>query len=182
MPSSPAGGSGRVPGRAGLPGQAEPRELRILNAIAEELNSAPDVQQALDRTLALVTDLLGLPTGWVWLLDPETGDLYCAAVRNLPPYLQQPIRMAGGACWCNELFVSGSSSAVRSRPFPADRPRRTGGGAAPARPAVARPSAAVLENASPRVGSDGSTSRAAGVRPWFPPRVRCSRGGGPGRV
>lgn len=107
MPSSPGGESGRVPGRVGLPGQAEPRELRILNAIAEELNSAPDVQQALDRTLALVTDLLGLPTGWVWLLDPETGDLYCAAVRNLPPYLQQPIRMAGGACWCNELFVSG---------------------------------------------------------------------------
>ena len=43
------------------------------NAIAEALNSAPDVQQALERTLALVAELLGLQTGWIWLLD-GTGE------------------------------------------------------------------------------------------------------------
>ena len=46
------------------PGESrQTRELRILNAIAEELNSTLDVQQALERTLVLVAELLGLHTG-----------------------------------------------------------------------------------------------------------------------
>jgi len=76
------------------------RELSVLNAIAEALNSAPDVQQALERTLGLVADLLSLRTGWIWLLDPETDQFYNAAVRILPPYLQEPIRMSGRRCEC----------------------------------------------------------------------------------
>ncbi|HTE03033.1 MAG TPA: GAF domain-containing sensor histidine kinase [bacterium] len=84
------------------------RELRILNAIAEALNSSPDVQQALERTLGLVADLLGLRTGWVWLRDVETGQFYNAAARNLPPYLQAPVRMTGHQCWCIEEFNEGA--------------------------------------------------------------------------
>lgn len=84
------------------------RELEIVGAIAEALNSAPTVQEALDRTLELVTGLLGLQTGWVWLVDPETGHIYSAAARNLPPYLQEPVRMTGGWCLCLEEFRSGS--------------------------------------------------------------------------
>ncbi len=76
------------------------RELRILNAIAEALNSSPDVQQALERTLGLVADLLGLRTGWIWLVDGETSHFYNAAARALPPYLQTPVRMTGRPCWC----------------------------------------------------------------------------------
>lgn len=83
------------------------RELRILNAIAEALNSAPDVQQALERTLALVTDLLGLRTGWIWLLDPDSHQFYSAVARHLPPYLQEPVRMTGRPCWCIEEFTDG---------------------------------------------------------------------------
>jgi two-component system NarL family sensor kinase len=83
------------------------RELHILNAIAEALNSASDVQQALTRTLALVADLLGLRTGWVWLLDAETGQFYNAAAQNLPPYLREPVRMAGRSCWCLDNFREG---------------------------------------------------------------------------
>jgi two-component system NarL family sensor kinase len=83
------------------------RELRILNAIAEALNSAADVQQALARTLALVADLLGLRTGWVWLLDAETGQFYSATVQNLPPFLQEPVRMTGTPCWCIQGFQKG---------------------------------------------------------------------------
>ena len=78
------------------------RELRILNAIAEALNSSVDVRQALDRTLELVGELLGLETGWVWLLDPETRQFYVAASRNLPPFLQDPIRMSGRWCLCTD--------------------------------------------------------------------------------
>jgi len=43
-------------------------ELEIIGSVAEALNSAPSIEEALDRTLALVTDLLGLQTGWVWLV------------------------------------------------------------------------------------------------------------------
>src|SRR5919199_3381752 len=76
------------------------RELSILNAVAEALNSASDVRKALERTLSLVADLLGLRTGWVWLLDPDTGQFYSAAAQNLPPYLQESVRMTGAPCWC----------------------------------------------------------------------------------
>lgn len=79
----------------------------MLASIAEALNSAPDVEQALDRTLAMVAELLGLRTGWVWLIDPETGRWYNAAAQHLPPYLQEPVRMAGRSCWCIESFRDG---------------------------------------------------------------------------
>ncbi len=82
------------------------RELQILAAIAEALNSAPDVQRALERTLAMVADLLRLRTGWVWLLDSEANRFYNAAVRNLPPYPQEPVRMTGR--WCIEEFREGN--------------------------------------------------------------------------
>jgi two-component system NarL family sensor kinase len=84
------------------------RELDIVGAIAEALNAAPSIEAALDRTLALVTKLLGLQTGWVWLVDRETGHMYLAAARNLPPYLEEPSRMSGeGWCWCIGEFREG---------------------------------------------------------------------------
>jgi two-component system NarL family sensor kinase len=61
----------------------------------------------LERTLTLVASLLGLRTGWVWLLDPETQQFYSAAVQNLPPYLHEPVRMTGHSCWCIEEFNAG---------------------------------------------------------------------------
>jgi two-component system NarL family sensor kinase len=84
-----------------------PREVALLNAIAEALHSATDVQQALERTLGLVAGLLGLRTGWVWLVDPETGQFYVAAAQRLPPYLQEPVRMSGRWCLCTDWFRQG---------------------------------------------------------------------------
>jgi two-component system, NarL family, sensor kinase len=82
--------------------------LRIVKAVAEALNSSPDVRQALERTLSLVADLLGLRTGWVWLMDPETRHFYAAAEQELPPYLQERVRMAGRRrCWCIDDFRDG---------------------------------------------------------------------------
>jgi two-component system NarL family sensor kinase len=83
------------------------RELRVLASVAEALNSATDVEPALERTLAMVADLLGLRTGWVWLIDPDSGRWYNAAARHLPPYLRTPVRMAGRSCWCIEAFRDG---------------------------------------------------------------------------
>ena len=83
------------------------RELEILNAIAQALNATNDVRSALERTLALVTDLVGLQSGWIWLLDADTNQFYSAASYNLPPYLQEPIRMAGSWCVCTQELRSG---------------------------------------------------------------------------
>ncbi len=66
------------------------------------------MQSALERTLEVIAEELNLDTGWVWLLDPETGHVYSAAARNLPPYLQEPVRMTGSSCWCIEQFREGS--------------------------------------------------------------------------
>jgi two-component system NarL family sensor kinase len=82
-------------------------ELGILNSVATALNSAGDVRQALEKTLSLAADLLGLQTGWVWLLNPDSQQFYLAAAQNLPPYLQEPVRMSGRWCLCTELFRQG---------------------------------------------------------------------------
>ena len=85
------------------------RELGIVNAVAEALNSSPDVRVALERTLTLVATMLGLRTGWVWLLDDQTRRFYAAAERELPPYLQERVRMAGRRrCWCIDDFRDGA--------------------------------------------------------------------------
>src|SRR6266513_1864699 len=53
--------------------------------------------------------MLGLRTGWVWLLDQETDRFYDAAERELPPYLQERVRMAGRRrCWCIDDFRDGA--------------------------------------------------------------------------
>src|SRR5437773_9803038 len=107
-------------------------ELEIIGSVAEALNSAPSIEEALDRTLALVTDLLGLQTGWVWRVDPETGHIYSAAARNLPPYLQEPARMSGESwCTCIGEFRNGTLTPRNvdliecSRLRPAVRARQT---------------------------------------------------------
>jgi two-component system NarL family sensor kinase len=83
-------------------------DTEILGAIAEALNSSSNVQEALEKTLDLVAELLDLETGWVWLVDADSNHIYSAAARNLPPYLQEPVRMTGSWCLCIDEFRSGS--------------------------------------------------------------------------
>jgi two-component system NarL family sensor kinase len=81
--------------------------LPVVNAVAETLAGADDTRQALEQTLGLIAERLGLHTGWVWLLDTETGRYYNAAAHGLPPYLQEPVHMTGELCWCLEAFAAG---------------------------------------------------------------------------
>src|SRR5579864_3508872 len=82
------------------------RDLAILYTIAGNLNRKVDVHEALQEVLAQVTRLLGLQTGWVWLLD-EQGSPYLAPSQALPPYLaHHPERMTG-FCLCLDTFVNG---------------------------------------------------------------------------
>jgi two-component system, NarL family, sensor kinase len=91
--------------------QATARDLRILKDIAEALNSAADVDRALRESLSLVVKLLGMRTGWVWLIDRHTGRFYSATAQNLPPFLGDPVRMTGRSCWCIDAFRSGKLTA-----------------------------------------------------------------------
>jgi two-component system NarL family sensor kinase len=87
------------------------RDLRVLKTIAEALNGASDVNQALQTTLEQVAALLGLTTGWIWLTDPRTGRFYSAAAQRLPRFLRQPVRMTGHTCWCLGAFRAGALTA-----------------------------------------------------------------------
>src|SRR6266852_9081312 len=84
----------------------ENRDLAVLYAIAGHLNRKIDVHEALQEVLAQVTKLLGMQTGWVWLLD-EGDRPYLAAAQSLPPYLaDHPHRMTG-SCLCLDTFLQG---------------------------------------------------------------------------
>lgn len=93
------------------PGGTTPRELRVLKTIAEALNGARDVGEALQTTLEQVAVLLGLETGWIWLTDAHSGRFYGAVARELPPFLREPVRMTGKACWCLKAFRAGRLTA-----------------------------------------------------------------------
>ena len=82
------------------------RDVAILSIIAGHLNRKIDVHEALQEVLVHVTKLLGLQTGWVWLLD-EHEKPYLAASQSLPPYLADyPERMTG-SCLCLDTFLQG---------------------------------------------------------------------------
>src|SRR5215210_8316599 len=84
-------------------------ELSVLNAIARELNRSVYLSEALEFTLAQVAELLGLRTGWIWLVDETSSEPYLAASQNLPFALaNDPRRMDGsGYCYCLDTYKKG---------------------------------------------------------------------------
>ena len=84
-------------------------ELSVLNAIARELNRSVDLSEALEFTLSQVAELLGLRTGWIWLMNESSSTPYLAASQNLPPALANaPRRMDGaGYCYCLDTYKKG---------------------------------------------------------------------------
>jgi two-component system, NarL family, sensor kinase len=87
--------------------QQRNRELSILHEVAAALNGTVELREALDTALREAGELLELETGWIWLLEPDTGEPYLAAARNLPPGLaSRPETMEGG-CYCLDTFRAG---------------------------------------------------------------------------
>ena len=84
-------------------------ELSVLNGIARELNRSVNLDQALGFTLSQVAELLGLRTGWIWLIQESSPEPYLAAAQNLPPVLaDEPRRMDGsGYCYCLDTYKKG---------------------------------------------------------------------------
>ena len=84
-------------------------ELSVLNAIARELNRSVDLGETLEFTLSQVAELLGLRTGWIWLISEESSEPYLAAAQNLPPALADDSgRMDGSSyCYCLDTYKRG---------------------------------------------------------------------------
>ncbi len=84
-------------------------ELSVLNGITRELNRSVNLDQALQFTLSQVAELLGLRTGWIWLIQESSPEPYLAAAQNLPPVLaDEPRRMDGsGYCYCLDTYKKG---------------------------------------------------------------------------
>ncbi len=83
------------------------RELEILNRIAQALNRHADLDRSLSTALGQVAELLGLHTGWIFLLHEETGEPYLAASQNLPPALRNSPHTMTGSCYCLDTFRAG---------------------------------------------------------------------------
>jgi two-component system NarL family sensor kinase len=90
--------------------QKRNRELSILNSIAQALNESFEVDEALRAALAQVADLLGLRTGWIWLLNEETGESYLGAAHNLPRALSKNPHRMSGRCYCLDTYRKGDMS------------------------------------------------------------------------
>ena len=87
-------------------GRAAPIELSTLTALAQALSGPANLAESLEAALATVADVLGLETGWVWLLD-ESDEPRLAAARALPPALRDHPDAMHGDCYCLKTFRAG---------------------------------------------------------------------------
>lgn len=81
-------------------------ELTTLNALAQTLNRALDLREALDTSLAHIVELLELRTGWIFLCD-EYNQFVLAARHDLPPAISYPGPPWEGDCSCQDLCMEG---------------------------------------------------------------------------
>lgn len=89
-------------------------DLQTLNDISVALNRSPDVQTALDTSLAKLVDLMGLETGWIFVVDEGANDRWggrgfrLAAHYNLPSDLAVTNPDAWDkSCDCQTLCLQG---------------------------------------------------------------------------
>lgn len=88
--------------------------LQTLNKITETLNRAVDVHTALNTVLTDLVHLLGLETGWIFLVDPTAQSRWAGrgyrllAHHNLPPAMHPDNAEAwDGGCQCQTLCNKG---------------------------------------------------------------------------
>src|SRR5262245_38275276 len=99
-PRPNAGGVANAGGRVASPERTTP------TALAQALSGPADLTASLEAALATVADVLGLETGWVWLLD-ESNEPRLAASRALPPALRDHPDAMHGDCYCLKTFRAG---------------------------------------------------------------------------
>ncbi len=81
--------------------------LTALTALARTLSRPANLADALSGALATVADVLGLETGWIWLVDEDSPDPQLAAARALPAELRDHPAAMRGDCYCLQTFRKG---------------------------------------------------------------------------
>ncbi len=81
-------------------------ELSTLTALAQALSGPATLEDSLQAALTTVAEVLGLETGWVWLLD-DSGEPILAAARALPSALHEHPNAMHGDCYCLKTFRAG---------------------------------------------------------------------------
>ncbi len=83
-------------------------QLEVLRTMAEHLNRQIELQPMLDSALALVMKLLGLKTGWIFLVDEE-GRFTCAAAHGFPAALaaDEWAALRWTPCSCQRMLLEG---------------------------------------------------------------------------
>lgn len=89
-------------------GERRIQELQTLKVIAETLNQCNELDAMLSEVLKELLQIIGLETGWIFLID-EKGNYTLAADYQLPPGLnwKQKAPMCEGECWCLDKYNDG---------------------------------------------------------------------------
>ncbi|MDZ7860434.1 MAG: GAF domain-containing SpoIIE family protein phosphatase [Candidatus Krumholzibacteriota bacterium] len=82
------------------------RELKVFNSIARELNATVNLSETLQKALTETLQLMELETGWIYLLDDESGEMTLSADENLPPGLKENSEVMEGPCNCQRKFAN----------------------------------------------------------------------------
>lgn len=85
-----------------------------LYEIASHLNKEFSLQAALRNALERTVDLLGLESGWIWLVQSDNKSVYLAASYNLPPALGNHPERLSGWCYCIQKYFSGAIPEARN--------------------------------------------------------------------
>lgn len=81
------------------------RQVEALRRVSGAIAESADLPSLMATALEEVCDLLGLHSGWVYLLDEETGEPALLTSQRLPPVsISEPERWSG-FCWCIQSLV-----------------------------------------------------------------------------
>jgi len=83
-------------------------KTEVFRILAQSLNRAATLREALDGALPRIVELAGAEAGWIFLRDGETDDFLLAADVNLPvPLLMGGKHRMTGECRCLQMLQDG---------------------------------------------------------------------------
>jgi two-component system, NarL family, sensor kinase len=85
----------------------------VSRAVAEEA-ARPDGAAMCQQVVDTVCEAYGMPTGWAYLFDRDTGEPRLAATRGLPPVFSEEPERWEGLCWCVEALLEPHAPGTRA--------------------------------------------------------------------
>lgn len=79
---------------------SQPEEVALLRDIAQSLNEANNVSEAMSAILPALSRVLGLKTAWAFRFDPQRATFVEAGASGLPPALSHHNAEALKSSWC----------------------------------------------------------------------------------